>query len=81
MTGWHADGNKMRLDDYISVTSIPETSPPTSAASLLGTVYPEAAFLEAFAPQGNQSNQQRQQKQLLPSTVLDPGTASTAWQH
>lgn len=78
---WHADGNNMRLDDYISVTSTPGNSPVTSASSLLGTVYPEAAFLEAFAPQDNQSNHQHQQKQLLPLALLDPGTTSTAWQH
>ena len=51
----YADGNRMRLDDYISVINTPENSPATSAASILGTVYPEAAFLEAFAPQDDQS--------------------------
>ena len=74
----------MRLEDYISVTSPRETCPATSATfatSLLGTVYPEAAFLEAFAPQDSQSNQQQQQKQLLPLVLLDLGTTSTAWQH
>ena len=65
----------MRLDDYIDVTSTTENSPVTSAASLLGTVYSEATFLEAFAPQDTHSKQQQQQKQLLPSVLLDPGTA------
>ena len=69
----------MRLDDYISITDTSD-SPVTSAISLLGTVYTEAYFLEAFAPLDNQSNQQQQQK-ALSSALLDPGTTSTAWQH
>lgn len=72
----------MCLDDYISVTETPEASPTTSAASLLGTVYSEAAFLAAFAPtQGNHSSQQPQQTQLLPLALPGSGTTSAAWQH
>lgn len=72
----------MCLDDYINLTETPEASPATSAASLLGTVYSEAAFLAAFAPtQGNHSSQQPQQKQLLSSAVPGLGTTSTKWQH
>lgn len=72
----------MCLDDYISVTETPEASPTPSAASLLGTVYSEAAFLAAFVPtQDSHSSQQQQQQQLLPSALPGPGTTSTAWQH
>lgn len=46
-----SDGTRMRLDDYINVTDTPETSSASTAATLLGTVYSEAAFLKAFASQ------------------------------
>ncbi len=56
-----ADGATMRLQDYISMTAAANHHNP-SAASLLGTVYSETAFLERFLLQpASPSTQVRQQ--------------------
>lgn len=49
----------MRLDDYIDMTDTSQTDFTSSAASLLGTVYTETEFLNAFAPATNQSAQEQ----------------------
>ena len=42
-----ADGVKMRLEEYISMTA----SAPQSENSYTGTVYTERAFLDTFVPE------------------------------
>lgn len=65
-----ADGNTMRLNDYISMTDTPQVSSSTSVAALLGTVYSETAFLEAFSPSTAQNSSQQEQQQPLCSAAL-----------
>ncbi|DBA95842.1 TPA: Protein N-terminal glutamine amidohydrolase [Trebouxia sp. C0004] len=55
-----SDGAAMRLQDYISMTASACHHDP-SAASLLGTVYSEAAFLERFLLQPASHSPQQQQ--------------------
>jgi len=55
-----ADGATMRLQDYISMTATANHHNP-SAASLLGTVYTEKAFLERFLLQPANPSTQPQQ--------------------
>ena len=55
----------MRLQDYISMTA---PSAHSEAASLLGTVYTEIAFLATFAPQ-LASDINQEQPLLSTSTV------------
>ena len=67
----------MRLDEYINMTDTPDISATSTAASLLGTVYSEAAFLTAFAPQ----NPPIPEKQQQCSAVVDPAVTSIAWHY
>lgn len=60
----------MRLNDYISMTDTPQVSSSTSVAALLGTVYSETAFLEAFSPSTAQNSSQQEQQQPLCSAAL-----------
>ncbi len=61
-----ADGATMRLQDYISMTATANHHDP-SAASLLGTVYTEKAFLEKFLLQSASPSTQVQQQSLATS--------------
>jgi hypothetical protein len=61
-----ADGATMRLQDYISMTAAANHHNP-SAASLLGTVYTEKAFLEKFLLQPASPSTQVQQQSLATS--------------
>jgi len=61
-----ADGATMRLQDYISM-SASACHPNSSAASLLGIVYTETAFLERFLLQPASPSTQQQQQSLATS--------------
>ncbi|DBA99233.1 TPA: hypothetical protein ACH3X3_011847 [Trebouxia sp. C0006] len=61
-----SDGATMRLQDYISMTATANHHDP-SAASLLGTVYTEKAFLEKFLLQSASPSTQVQQQSLATS--------------
>ncbi len=60
------DGATMRLQDYISMTAS-ACHPNSSAASLLGIVYTETAFLERFLLQPASPSTQQQQQSLATS--------------